>query len=143
MFLVSAPSMTVAACSEGILGSFPAHSARSHEEFESWLVETKNGIERFVDQHAGSKIAPFAVNLVVHSSNPRLRGDLDLCIRHRVPIVLTSKGAPNGVVEQIHDYGGLVLHDVANQRHAEKALAAGVDGLIAVATGAGGHTGTI
>jgi nitronate monooxygenase len=143
MFLVSTPAMTIAACSEGLMGSFPAHSARTSEIFEEWLIETIGGLERLRDMANGSKIAPFAVNLVVHPSNVRMADDLKKCIKYRVPVVLTSKGAPTDVISQIHDYGGLVLHDVANKRHAEKALEAGVDGVIAVAGGAGGHTGTI
>ncbi len=143
MFLVSTPAMTLAACSEGLMGSFPAHGTRSREVFEEWLVETTGGLKRLHDQAGGKKIAPFAVNLVVHPSNTRMEGDLELCIKYRVPVVLTSKGAPTNLIARIHDYGGVVLHDIANQRHAEKALAAGVDGVIAVAGGAGGHTGTI
>ncbi len=143
MFLVSTPAMTLAACSEGLMGSFPAHGTRTREEFEQWLVETTQGLKLLQEHASGSKIAPFAVNLVVHSSNTRMQGDLDLCIKYRVPVVLTSKGAPTDVIARIHDYGGVVLHDIANQRHAEKALEAGVDGVIAVAGGAGGHTGTI
>jgi nitronate monooxygenase len=143
MFLVSNPAMTVAACSEGIIGSFPAHGTRSREVFEQWLIETSAALERIKAAADGRKIAPYAVNLVVHPSNPRMQGDLELCIKYRVPVVLSSKGAPGEAVKRIHDYGGVVLHDVANRRHAEKALEAGVDGVIAVAGGAGGHTGTI
>jgi nitronate monooxygenase len=143
MFLVSTPAMTLAACAEGLMGSFPAHGTRSPEVFEQWLVETIEGLKRLRDQNDGGKIAPFAVNLVVHPSNIRMNDDLERCIKYRVPVVLTSKGAPSDIVARIHDYGGLVLHDVANQRHAEKAIEAGVDGVIAVAGGAGGHTGTI
>jgi nitronate monooxygenase len=143
MFLVSTPAMTLAACSEGVMGSFPAHSARTSEIFEEWLIETIEGLERLRDGGNENKIAPFAVNLVVHPSNARMADDLEKCIRYRVPVVLTSKGVPTDVVSRIHDYGGLALHDVASKRHAEKALEAGVDGIIAVAGGAGGHTGTI
>ena len=143
MFLVSTPAMTLAACSEGLMGSFPAHTARTSEIFEEWLIETIEGLERLRGEASESRIAPFAVNLVVHPSNARMADDLEKCIRYRVPVVLTSKGAPTDVVSRIHDYGGLVLHDVASKRHAEKALEAGVDGIIAVAGGAGGHTGTI
>lgn len=143
MFLVSTPAMTIAACSEGLMGSFPAHGTRTPEVFEQWLIETIEGLERLRDESNGKKIAPFAVNLVVHPSNIRMADDLERCIKFRVPVVLTSKGAPPDLVGRIHDYGGLVLHDVASRRHAEKALEAGVDGLIAVASGAGGHTGTI
>ncbi|WP_375784443.1 NAD(P)H-dependent flavin oxidoreductase [Bradyrhizobium sp. Pha-3] len=143
MFLVSTPAMTLAACSEGLMGSFPAHSARSSEILEDWLIETIEGLERLRGEANDSKVAPFAVNLVVHPSNARLADDLEKCIKYRVPVVLTSKGAPTDIIARIHDYGGLVLHDVASKRHAEKALEAGVDGIIAVAGGAGGHTGTI
>jgi nitronate monooxygenase len=143
MFLVSTPAMTIAACSEGLMGSFPAHGTRTPEILEEWLIQTTEALKRLQEQSDGRKIAPFAVNLVVHSSNPRMKSDLDRCIKYKVPVVLTSKGAPADVVARIHDYGGIVLHDVANRRHAEKALEAGVDGVIAVAAGAGGHTGTI
>lgn len=144
MFLVSNPAMTLAACSEGMVGSFPAHGTRTRETFEAWLVEMREGMARLNDRDpAEGKVAPFAVNLVMHASNERLAGDLDLVVRHKVPLVLTSKSTPEGAVERIHDYGGIVLHDVASKRHAEKALAAGVDGLIAVAGGSGGHCGTL
>ncbi|WP_246756548.1 nitronate monooxygenase family protein [Bradyrhizobium diazoefficiens] len=143
MFLVSTPAMTLAACSEGVMGSFPAHTARTSEIFEKWLIEAIEGLKRLRGEVNENKIAPFAVNLVVHPSNARMADDLEKCIKYRVPVVLTSKGAPTDVISRIHDYGGLVLHDVASKRHAEKALEAGVDGVIAVAGGAGGHTGTI
>lgn len=142
MFLVSNPAMTVAACSEGLMGSFPAHGTRSTGQFEEWLIQTSAELARL--RKAGqTQVAPFAVNLVVHPSNTRRNDDLELCIRYRVPVILSSKGAPGDAVKRIHDYGGVVLHDVANRRHAEKALEAGVDGLIAVTAGAGGHTGTL
>jgi nitronate monooxygenase len=141
MFLVSTPALVVAACREGLLGSFPAHGTRGREVFEQWLIEIDASRRRFVD--LGERPAPFAVNLVVHATNARYQGDLELCVKHRVPVVLSSKSAPGEVVARVHDYGGLVFHDIASQRHAEKALEAGVDGLIAVCGGAGGHTGTI
>jgi len=143
MFLVSSPAMALAACSEGVMGSFPAHSTRTREVLAQWLQETEDGLKRLEDGPRSGKIGPFALNLVVHRTNPRYEGDLELCIKHKVPVVLTSKGAPGEAVKRIHDYGGVVLHDVASQRHAEKAIEAGVDGVIAVAGGAGGHTGTI
>lgn len=143
MFLVSSPAMALAACAEGVMGSFPAHSTRTREVLAEWLKETEEGLKRLEDGPRTGKIAPFALNLVVHRTNPRYEGDLALCIQHRVPVVLTSKGAPGEAVKRIHDYGGVVLHDVASQRHAEKAIEAGVDGVIAVCGGAGGHTGTI
>lgn len=141
MFLVSTPEMVIAAGTEGVVGSFPAHSTRSSEILEEWLSRIGTARRRLTDN--GVAPAPYAVNLVVHRSNERLQASLDLCVKHRVPIVLSSKSAPNEAVKRVHDYGGVVLHDIANQRHAEKALDAGVDGLIAVCSGSGGHTGTI
>ena len=141
MFLVSNPALTLACCSEGIMGSFPAHGTRSREEFQAWLDEMQEGMKRLED--AGRKPAPWAVNLVVHASNPRYPGDLELVEKYKVPVVLTSKGAPGDAIERIHGWGGVALHDIANRRHAEKALEGGADGVIAVAGGAGGHTGTI
>jgi nitronate monooxygenase len=141
MFLVSNPALTLACCSEGIMGSFPAHGTRSREEFQAWLDEMQEGMKRLEDD--GRKPAPWAVNLVVHPSNPRYPGDLELVEKYQVPVVLTSKGAPGDAIKRIHGWGAVALHDIANRRHAEKALEAGVDGVIAVAGGAGGHTGTI
>jgi nitronate monooxygenase len=141
MFLVSNPALTLACCAEGIMGSFPAHGTRSREEFQAWLDEMVAGTRRLEDQ--GKTLAPWAVNLVVHASNPRYAGDLELVEKYKVPVVLTSKGAPGEAIKRIHGWGAVALHDIANRRHAEKALEAGVDGVIAVAGGAGGHTGTI
>src|SRR5215468_1671670 len=141
MFLVSNPALALACCGEGIMGSFPAHGTRSREEFQAWLDRMLEGIRRLEDQ--GRKPAPWAVNLVVHASNPRYPGDLKLVEKYQGPVVLTSKGAPGDAIKRIHGWGAVALHDVANHRHAEKALEAGVDGVIAVADGAGGHTGTI
>jgi nitronate monooxygenase len=141
MFLVSNPALTLACCAEGVMGSFPAHGTRSREEFQAWLDEMVDGTKRLEDQ--GRTLAPWAVNLVVHASNPRYLGDLELVEKYKVPVVLTSKGAPGEAIKRIHGWGAVALHDIANRRHAEKALEAGVDGVIAVAGGAGGHTGTI
>lgn len=143
MFLVSNPALALACCSEGIMGSFPAHGTRSREQFQSWLDEMQEGMKRLEDNAQGRTIAPWAVNLVVHASNPRYPGDLELCEKYKVPVVLTSKGAPGDAIKRLHGWGAIALHDIANKRHAEKALEAGVDGVIAVAGGAGGHTGTI
>ncbi len=137
MFLVSNPALTLAACSRGVMSGFPAHSTRTREAFIDWLDEMERGLAVL------EKPGPWAVNLVVHRTNQRLEGDLALCIERKIPIILTSKGAPKDVFGQIHDYGGLVFHDVASARHAEKAAEAGADALIAVASGAGGKTGTI
>lgn len=134
MFLVSCPRLVVESCKAGVIGSFPALNQRTSEGYEDWL----NDIESALDPDD----PPFAVNLIVHKTNPRLAADLEITVKHRVPIVITSLGAVSDVVDAVHSYGGLVFHDVTNLRFAEKALAAGVDGLIAVCCGAGGHGGT-
>ncbi|HYM29868.1 MAG TPA: nitronate monooxygenase [Candidatus Cybelea sp.] len=143
MFLVSNPTMALAACGAGVIGSFPAHTTRTGEDLEAWLVQMAEGLRRLEGELGRDNVAPYAVNLVVHATNARMAGDLERVIRHKVPIVLTSKGAPGDVFKRVHDYGGFILHDVASRRHAEKAIEAGADGLIAVAGGAGGHCGTI
>jgi nitronate monooxygenase len=135
MFLVSNPELTTACCRAGVIGSFPALNQRTTEGFVEWL-ETMNG-------NLTDKDAPYAVNLIVHKSNPRLQADLEQVVRYQVPLVITSLGAAAEVVEAVHSYGGLVFHDVVNARHAEKAAKAGVDGIIPVAAGAGGHAGTV
>ena len=134
MFLVSNPHLVLACCNSGIVGSFPALNQRESSGFKGWLEEIEAGLD--------SAAAPYAVNLIVHGSNPRLQADLAICVEQRVPIVITSLGAVKEVVDAVHSYGGLVFHDVTTRRHAEKAAEAGVDGLIAVAAGAGGHAGT-
>ena len=141
MFLVSSPTMTIEACRAGIIGSFPAHSTRTREVFQEWIDEIDEGIA--TAETVGEKPAPYAVNLVVHQSNARYEGDLAICKARAVAIVFTSKGAPEEVFQEIHSWGGIAFHDVASLRHAEKALEAGADGLIAVCGGAGGHTGTV
>ena len=134
MFLVSNPQLVLACCNSGIVGSFPALNQRDSSGFRAWLEEIQAGLH--------SDAAPYAVNLIVHHSNPRLQDDLAICVEKRVPIIITSLGAVKEVVDAVHSYGGLVFHDVTTRRHAEKAAEAGVDGLIAVAAGAGGHAGT-
>ncbi|HEK0910084.1 MULTISPECIES: NAD(P)H-dependent flavin oxidoreductase [Pseudomonas] len=136
MFLISNPQLVLACCANGVVGSFPALNQRDSAGFKAWLEEIEAGLAQL---HAP---APYAVNLIVHPSNPRLQADLALCVEHQVPIVITSLGAVKEVVDAVHGYGGLVFHDVTTRRHAEKAAEAGVDGLIAVAAGAGGHAGT-
>ncbi|MFK0311829.1 NAD(P)H-dependent flavin oxidoreductase [Pseudomonas sp. NPDC090233] len=136
MFLISNPQLVLACCGSGVVGSFPALNQRDSAGFKAWLEEIEAGLAQL---HAP---APYAVNLIVHPTNPRLQADLTLCVEHRVPIVITSLGAVKEVVDAVHSYGGLVFHDVTTRRHAEKAAEAGVDGLIAVAAGAGGHAGT-
>lgn len=142
MFLISGPELVIACCKNGIVGTFPALNQRTSEGFEAWLVEIKTELKKF-EEETGKKPAPFGVNLIVHPTNPRLEADVKLCIKHKVPLVITSLGAVSQVVDAIHSYGGLVFHDIIKKRHAEKAAAAGVDGLILVSAGAGGHAGTI
>ena len=137
MFIASNPVLVAEQCRAGIVGSFPALNARPKERLDEWLSE----IEAALAAHPGA--APFAVNQIAHKSNDRLEHDLEVCIRHRVPITITSLRAPNEVIPAIHAYGGIVLHDVISVRHAEKALEAGVDGLILVCAGAGGHAGML
>ena len=134
MFLVSGPDLVVEACKAGFCGTFPALNQRTSEGFEEWLIEIKSRL--------GPDDAPFGVNLIVHPSNPRVMADLQLCVKHEVPLIITSLGAVPDLVKAVHGYGGLVFHDVIKRRHAEKAAQAGVDGIIAVAAGAGGHAGT-
>lgn len=136
MFLISNPRLVLACCTSGVVGSFPALNQRDSAGFKAWLEEIEAGLVQL------QAPAPYAVNLIVHPTNPRLQADLALCVEHRVPIVITSLGAVKEVVDAVHGYGGLMFHDVTTRRHAEKAAEAGVDGLIAVAAGAGGHAGT-
>ncbi|MEM9921296.1 MAG: nitronate monooxygenase family protein [Bacteroidota bacterium] len=142
MFLISGPKLVTECCKNGIVGTFPALNQRTSEGFEEWLIEIKEELDRF-EQETGQKAAPYGVNLIVHRTNPRLQADLEICIKHKVPLIITSLGAVSELIDQVHSYGGLVFHDVIKRRHAEKAAEAGVDGLILVAAGAGGHAGTI
>lgn len=143
LFIVSSPELVIAQCCAGIVGSFPALNARPQEEFEKWVVRIKRELAAYQAEHPERKVAPFAVNQIVHHSNARLEQDMDVCIRHEVPVIITSLKLPDTIVKQVHSYGGIVLHDVISVRHAEKALEAGVDGLILVCAGAGGHAGTL
>ena len=142
MFLISGPQLVIECCKNGIVGTFPALNQRTSEGFEEWLIEIQTALTAF-EKETGKKAAPFGVNLIVHPTNPRLEADIKLCIKHKVPLIITSLGAVSQVVDAIHSYGGLVFHDVIKKRHAKKAAGAGVDGLILVAAGAGGHGGTI
>ena len=142
MFLISGPQLVIECCKNGIVGTFPALNQRTSEGFEEWLIEIKTVLSAF-EKETGKKEAPFGVNIIVHHSNQRVEADLALCVKHKVPIIITSLGAVSELVETVHSYGGLVFHDVIKKRHAEKAAEAGVDGLILVAAGAGGHAGTI
>ena len=143
MFIVSGPELVLAQCKAGIVGSFPALNARPEPVLDEWLTRIAHELAEYQALHPDAKVAPYAVNQIVHSSNTRLQHDLDLCVKHRVPIMITSLRAPDAVVEAAHSYGGLVFHDVTTIAHAKRALQAGVDGLILVATGAGGHAGRL
>ncbi|MGL4324873.1 MAG: NAD(P)H-dependent flavin oxidoreductase [Beijerinckiaceae bacterium] len=137
MFLVSGPDLVVETCRGGILGTFPALNARTTAGYAAWLDEINGRLAAIPDA------APYGINLIVHPTNPRLKDDLEVTVAHKVPLVITSLGAVSDLVKAVHSYGGLVFHDVISLRHAQKAAEAGVDGIIAVAAGAGGHAGTI
>lgn len=136
MFLVSGPDLVTEACKAGFVGTFPSLNQRTTEGYEAWLTEIHERL-------AGTDAAPFGVNLVVHKSNSRLQADLAVTVKHKVPLVITSLGAVKEVIDAVHSYGGLIFHDIINLQHARKAAAAGVDGLIGVAAGAGGHAGLL
>jgi nitronate monooxygenase len=142
MFIVSGPELVIAQCKSGIVGGFPALNARPQEMLEEWILRIKRELAEF-EAATGRKAAPFAVNQIVHGSNERLAHDVEVCIRQQVPVLITSLRPPEDVVKAAHSYGGIVLHDVISIRHAEKALEQGVDGLILVCAGAGGHAGTL
>jgi len=142
MFLISGPKLVIETCKSGIVGTFPALNNRTTEGFDQWLTEIETALDGYT-QANGKPAAPYGVNLIVHHTNPRLKADLEVVVKHKVPLVITSLGAVHEVIEAVHSYGGLVFHDVINIRHAYKAANAGVDGLICVAAGAGGHAGTL
>mgnify|MGYP005834115749 FL=1 len=140
LFLISGPKLVIECCKNGIVGTFPALNQRTSEGFEEWVVEIKDELSKF-ESETGIKPAPFGVNLIVHPSNIRIKADLDICVKHKVPMIITSLGAVPDIVNAIHSYGGLVYHDIIKKRHAEKAAEANVDGLVLVTAGAGGHAG--
>jgi nitronate monooxygenase len=140
MFLVSGPELVIASCRAGVAGSLPALNARPASQLEEWLTQIET--VRSEAQASQEVFAPYGINLILHASNPRLQEDVETVVRHRVPFVITSLGHPGAVVEAVHGYGGLVFSDVIHAYHARKAIEAGVDGIIAVAAGAGGHAGT-
>lgn len=142
MFLISGPKLVIETCKNGVVGTFPALNQRTTEGFDQWLTEIEQELDGY-QQASGKPAAPYGVNLIVHRTNPRLQADLEVCIKHKVPLIITSLGAASDLIEEVHSYGGLVFHDVINRRHAEKAAAAGVDGLILVCAGAGGHAGLL
>ena len=143
LFIISHPPLTIAQCLAGVVGAFPALNARPKEQLDEWLAEINEALAAAHAARPGARIAPFAVNQIVHASNDRLDHDMALCAKHRVPIIITSLRAPGDVAREAHGWGGIVFHDVISVRHAEKALEAGVDGLILVCAGAGGHAGTL
>ncbi len=143
MFVVSGPELVIEQCKAGVIGSFPALNARPQEELDKWLTRIETELAQYARDNPAKKVAPFAVNLILNKANKRLDQDLEVVLAHKVPIVITSLSAPAAIVPRVHAYGGMVLHDVVKVRHAEKALEAGVDGLIAVCAGAGGHAGTL
>ena len=135
MFLVSGPDLVVECCNNGVIGTFPSLNARTTEGYRDWLVEIKSRLN--------PDAAAFGVNHIVHPTNPRLMADMMVSVEHKVPLIITSLGAVRDVVDAVHGYGGVVFHDIANVRHARKAAESGVDGLILVANGAGGHAGIV
>ena len=142
MFIVSTPDLVIAQCKAGIVGSFPALNARPASQLDEWLSQIKEELAAHDAAHPDRPSAPFAVNQIVHRSNARLEEDLEMCVKHKVPIMITSLGARKEVYQAAHSYGGIVFHDVINQMFAHKAIDKGADGLILVAAGAGGHAGT-
>jgi len=143
LFIISNPQLVLAQCKNGVIGTFPALNARPELVLDAWLSQITSELAAFRKANPGAEVAPFAVNQIIHASNDRLAADLDLCEKYKVPIVITSLSAPTQIVPRVHSWGGLVFHDVIGVRHAKKAIEAGVDGLILVCAGAGGHAGTL
>lgn len=143
LFIISHPPLTLAQCKAGVVGSFPALNARPVEQLDDWLSQLTEELAAHDAANPDAKAAPFAVNQIVHQSNTRLMKDLELTVKHKVPIVITSLGAVPEVNDAVHSYGGIVLHDITNNRHANSAIRKGADGLIAIANGAGGHAGKL
>jgi nitronate monooxygenase len=144
MFIASGPALVAAQCKAGIVGSFPALNARPAEQLDVWLTDLQRELADYQEAHPDRRVGPIAVNQIVHQSNDRLEHDVAVCVKHQVPIIISSlRAPPKEMLDAVHAYGGIVLHDVVSIRHAEKALEAGVDGLILVAAGAGGHAGAL
>ena len=141
LFIISNPDLVIAQCKAGVLGSFPALNARPKELLDDWLAQITEELESYKLKNPSVPVAPYAVNQIVHKSNARLDNDLEMCVKYKVPVIITSLGARPELNEAIHSYGGIVLHDVINNRFAHKAIEKGADGLVAVAAGAGGHAG--
>jgi len=142
LFIISNPDLVIAQCKAGIVGSFPALNARPEPVLDEWLQRINDELDRHNQENPDNPAAPYAVNQIVHGSNARLEYDMEMCVKHKAPIVITSLGAKEWVNEAVHSYGGITLHDIINNRFAKKAVEKGADGLIAVASGAGGHAGT-
>ena len=140
---MAGPKLVIEQCKAGVIGTFPALNARPQELLETWLTEIEEALDKHRREHPDAKVAPYGVNLIVNPANKRLEQDFEVCVRHKVPLVITSLHAPTAIAKRVHDYGGIVFHDVVRVRHAEKALEAGVDGIILVCAGAGGHAGRI
>lgn len=143
LFIVSGPDLVIAQCKAGVIGSFPALNARPADMLEKWIVRIKLELEAYQRENPDAIVAPFAVNQICHPSNNRLEHDMEVCVKHEVPIIITSLQANQKVYDAAHSYGGIILHDVTNIRHTKKALSMGADGIIAVCAGAGGHAGTM
>ncbi|NIL93761.1 MAG: nitronate monooxygenase [Woeseiaceae bacterium] len=143
MYIVSNPDLVIAQCTAGIVGSFPALNARPQEALDDWIRRIKDETGAYAEEHPDDPVAPFAVNQIAHRSNERLLADMEVCVRHEVPIIITSLRPPEEIVSAVHAYGGVVFHDVISMRHARKAIEQGVDGVIAVCAGAGGHAGPL
>jgi nitronate monooxygenase len=144
MFIASGPALVAAQCKAGIVGSFPALNARPAEQLDVWLTDLQRELADYQQANPARRVGPIAVNQIVHQSNDRLAHDVEVCVKHQVPIIISSlRAPPKEMLDAVHAYGGIVLHDVVSIRHAEKALEAGVDGLILVAAGAGGHAGAL
>jgi nitronate monooxygenase len=144
MFIASGPALVAAQCKAGIVGAFPALNARPAELLDTWLTDLQAELAAYQAANPDARVGPIAVNQIVHQSNDRLAQDVEVCVRHRIPIIISSlRAPPKEMLDAIHSYGGIVLHDVISIRHAKKALEAGVDGLILVAAGAGGHAGAL
>jgi len=143
MFIVSVPALVIAQCKAGIVGSFPALNARPQSQLDEWLHQIREELAAWDREHPDTPAAPFAVNQIVHRSNPRLEEDLATCAKHKVPIIITSLGAREDLNHAVHDWGGITLHDVIDDRFARKAIEKGADGIIAVVAGAGGHAGRL
>lgn len=143
LFIISNPDLVIAQCKNGVVGSFPALNARPVEVLDEWLARITEELAEHDAKNPDQPSAPFAVNQICHPSNDRLAHDVEMCVKHKVPVVITSLNPPKEVVQAVHSYGGIIMHDIISVRHAEKALEQGVDGLICVAAGAGGHAGML